>query len=164
MRGIMKCLLEAEALNPGMVLDQEFIRDYTTGYPELVETLNQTNWADIEEASGVSREQIQEAASLIARHKKIITCWAMGLTQQKNGVYTIQEIVNMHFMKGAVGIPGAGLCPVRGHSNVQGDRTMAIWERPTDTFLDSLEKEFNFKAPREYGYDVLPPVKALHVP
>jgi len=162
LRGLMKCLLEAEALNPGMVLDHEFIRDYTTGYPELVETLNQTSWADIEEASGLSQAQIQEAASLIARHKKVITCWAMGLTQQKNGVYTIQEIVNMHFLKGAIGIPGAGLCPVRGHSNVQGDRTMGIWERPTDTFLDALEKEFNFKAPREHGYDTVEAMKALH--
>ncbi|UOQ53916.1 FdhF/YdeP family oxidoreductase [Hymenobacter cellulosivorans] len=162
MRGIMKCLLEAEQLNPGQVLDQGFVQEYTTGYPELVETLNNTSWADIEDASGITRAQIQEAANLVARHKKIITCWAMGLTQQKNGVYTIQEIVNMHFLKGAVGIPGAGLCPVRGHSNVQGDRTMGIWERPTDTFLDALDQEFSFKSPREYGFDVVEAVKALH--
>ncbi|UYZ62344.1 FdhF/YdeP family oxidoreductase [Hymenobacter weizhouensis] len=162
LRGLMKCLLEAEALNPGQVLDQEFIREYTTGYPELVETLNNTSWDDIEQTSGLTKAQIQEAANLIGRHKKIITCWAMGLTQQKNGVYTIQEIVNMHFMKGAVGIPGAGLCPVRGHSNVQGDRTMGIWERPTDKFLNSLAEEFNFEPPREYGYDVVEAMKALH--
>ncbi|MCC2545566.1 FdhF/YdeP family oxidoreductase [Hymenobacter sp. BT175] len=162
LRGLMKCLLEAEALNPGLVLDQEFIRNYTTGYPELVETLNNTSWADIEEASGITRAQLEEAASLIARHKKVITCWAMGLTQQKNGVYTIQEIVNLHFLKGAVGIPGAGLCPVRGHSNVQGDRTMGIWERPTDTFLDALAKEFTFEPPREHGLDTVEAVKALH--
>ncbi|GAA4347549.1 FdhF/YdeP family oxidoreductase [Hymenobacter saemangeumensis] len=162
MRGLMKCLLDAEQLNPGQVLDQTFIREYTTGYPELIETLNQTSWADIEEASGISRAEIQEAASLIARHKKIITCWAMGLTQQKNGVYTIQEIVNLHFLKGAVGIPGAGLCPVRGHSNVQGDRTMGIWERPAKSFLDALEREFSFQPPREHGYDTVEAVKALH--
>jgi molybdopterin-dependent oxidoreductase alpha subunit len=161
-RGLMKGLLEAEELNPGQVLDHEFIRDYTTGYPELVQNLHDTRWEDIEEASGLTRAQIGEAASLIARHKKVITCWAMGLTQQKNGVYTIQEIINMHFMKGAIGIAGAGLCPVRGHSNVQGDRTMGVWERPGADFLDSLEKEFRFKAPREHGLDVVDSVKALH--
>ncbi|MFD1873077.1 FdhF/YdeP family oxidoreductase [Hymenobacter bucti] len=162
LRGLMKCLLEAEELNPNQVLDHEFIRDYTTGYPELVKNLHETSWADIEETSGVTRAQIQEAASLIARHKKVITCWAMGLTQQKNGVYTIQEIINMHFMKGAIGIAGAGLCPVRGHSNVQGDRSMGVWERPGPAFLDALEKEFRFKAPREHGLDVVDSVKALH--
>ncbi|HEX8429066.1 FdhF/YdeP family oxidoreductase [Hymenobacter sp.] len=162
LRGLMKCLLEAEALNPNMVIDHEFIREYTTGYTELLENLNNTSWTDIEETSGVTKAQIQEAANLIARHKKIITCWAMGLTQQKNGVYTIEEITNMHFLKGAVGIPGAGLCPVRGHSNVQGDRTMGIWERPSPEFLDALEKEFNFKAPREFGYDTVEAVKALY--
>ena len=162
LRGLMKCLLEAEAKTPGSVLDQEFIAKYTTGYPELVQTLDGTSWADIEETSGLTRAQIQEAADLVARHKKIITCWAMGLTQQKNGVYTIQEIVNMHFLKGAVGIPGGGLCPVRGHSNVQGDRTMGIFERPSDSFLDHLEKEFQFKAPREHGLDTVESVKAMH--
>jgi molybdopterin-dependent oxidoreductase alpha subunit len=161
-RGLMKCLLEAEELNPNQVLDHEFIREYTTGYPELVQNLHDTSWADIEETSGITRAQIQEAASLIARHKKVITCWAMGLTQQKNGVYTIQEVINMHFMKGAIGIAGAGLCPVRGHSNVQGDRSMGVWERPGADFLDSLEKEFRFKAPREHGLDVVDSVKALH--
>ncbi|WP_022824104.1 FdhF/YdeP family oxidoreductase [Hymenobacter norwichensis] len=162
LRGLMKCLLEMEALNPGMVLNHAFITEYTTGYTELLENLNNTSWEDIEETSGLLRSQIQEAASLIARHKKIITCWAMGLTQQKNGVYTIEEITNMHFLKGAVGIPGAGLCPVRGHSNVQGDRTMGIWERPTQNFLDALAKEFNFEPPREFGWDTVEAVKALH--
>ncbi len=162
LRGLMKCLLEAEELNPNQVLDHEFIRDYTTGYPELVSNLHETSWADIEETSGLTRTQIQEAANLIARHKKVITCWAMGLTQQKNGVYTIQEIINLHFMKGAIGIAGAGLCPVRGHSNVQGDRTMGIWERPGNDFLDALEKEFHFRAPRAHGLDTVDSVKALH--
>ncbi|UOR07368.1 FdhF/YdeP family oxidoreductase [Hymenobacter aerilatus] len=161
-RGLMKCLLEAEQLNPNQVLDHAFIRKYTTGYEEVIETLHNTSWADIEEASGLTKAEIQEAANLIARHKKVITCWAMGLTQQKNGVYTIQEIINMHFMKGAIGTAGAGLCPVRGHSNVQGDRTMGVWERPTDDFLDSLEKEFNFQSPREHGLDTVDSVKAMH--
>jgi molybdopterin-dependent oxidoreductase alpha subunit len=161
-RGLMKGLLEAEELNPNQVLDHAFIQEYTTGYPDLVKNLHDTRWEDIEETSGLTRAQIREAASLIARHKKVITCWAMGLTQQKNGVYTIQEIINLHFMKGAIGIAGAGLCPVRGHSNVQGDRTMGIWERPSDDFLDALEKEFQFKAPRAHGLDTVDSVKALH--
>ncbi|MBO3273328.1 FdhF/YdeP family oxidoreductase [Hymenobacter defluvii] len=161
-RGLMKGLLEAEALNPGKVLDRAFIQEFTTGYEELIENLNNTSWDDIVEASGVSRADITEAANLIARHKKIITCWAMGLTQQKNGVYSIQEIVNLHFLKGAVGKAGAGLCPVRGHSNVQGDRSMGIWERPEQSFLDELEKEFDFHPPQEHGYDTVEAVKAMH--
>ena len=169
LRGLMKCLLEADASRSTGVppaasspIDHAFIDEYTTGYESLVQTLANTSWRDIEQASGLNRQQIEQAATLIAQNRKIITCWAMGLTQQKSGVYTIQEIVNLHFMKGAIGIPGAGLCPVRGHSNVQGDRTMGIWERPTDTFLDALEREFHFTAPREHGYDTVEAAKALH--
>ena len=161
LRGIMKHLLAAEELNPGQVLDQKFIKEYTTGFTELVETLNATTWEDIEELSGVSRAQLLEAANIIATKQKIITCWAMGVTQQKNGVETIQEIVNLQLMKGAIGKPGAGTCPVRGHSNVQGDRTMGIWERVQKEFLDALEKEFKFSPPREDGLDVVESIKAM---
>ncbi|MDF7815397.1 FdhF/YdeP family oxidoreductase [Hymenobacter sp. YC55] len=161
-RGLMKALLEAEALNPGQVIDHAFIQEFTTGYDALVQNLDQTSWDDIVEASGVSRAQLTEAANLIARHEKIITCWAMGLTQQKNAVYTIQEVVNLHLLKGAIGKSGAGLCPVRGHSNVQGDRSMGIWERPHKEFLDDLQKEFNFEPPREHGYDTVEAIKAMH--
>ncbi|MBC8084652.1 MAG: FdhF/YdeP family oxidoreductase, partial [Hymenobacter sp.] len=161
LRGIMKHLLAAEALNPGQVLDQAFIKEYTTGYAELVETLNATSWEDIETLSGVSKAQLLEAANIIATKQKIITCWAMGVTQQRNGVQTIQEIVNLQLLKGAIGKPGAGTCPVRGHSNVQGDRTMGIWERVHKNFLDALEKEFKFSAPREDGLDVVESIKAM---
>ncbi|GAB4040397.1 FdhF/YdeP family oxidoreductase [Spirosoma jeollabukense] len=162
LRGIMKHLLEAEAKKPGTVVDHEFIKQYTAHYDEFVDVIHNTTWEDIQLMSGLTREQLLEAATIIAPKKKIITCWAMGLTQQKNGVMSIQEIVNLHLMKGAIGIPGAGLCPVRGHSNVQGDRTMGIWERPHKEFLDALEKEYGFNPPREHGFDTVETIKAMH--
>ncbi|GAA4411847.1 FdhF/YdeP family oxidoreductase [Nibrella viscosa] len=162
LRGILKHLLAAEERSPGTVIDHEFIRQYTANYGAFLENIRNTSWEDIEEISGLSRGQLLEAANLIAPRQKIITCWAMGLTQQKNGVMSIQEIVNLHLLKGAIGIPGAGVCPVRGHSNVQGDRTMGIWERPHKAFLDALEKAFNFQPPREHGLDTVESIKAMH--
>lgn len=162
LRGIMKHLLESEKRNPGEVIDHDFIREYTTDYDKLVDTLNNTTWEDIEAISGISRNQLLEAANILAPKKKIITCWAMGVTQQKNGVMTIQEIVNLHLLKGAIGIPGAGTCPVRGHSNVQGDRTMGVWERPHKEFLDALATEYGFEPPREHGYDTVDSIRAMH--
>nr|MDQ3397759.1 molybdopterin-dependent oxidoreductase [Deinococcota bacterium] len=96
------------------------------------------------------------------RSKRIIVCWAMGLTQHKNAVGNIQEIVNLLLLRGSIGKPGAGVCPVRGHSNVQGDRTMGIWERPTEAFLNSLGREFAFEPPRRHGYDTVEAIKAMH--
>ncbi|MEZ0542135.1 FdhF/YdeP family oxidoreductase [Fibrella arboris] len=162
LRGIMKHLIRAEELNPGMVIDHEFIKEYTANYDEFLATIRNTSWEDIEAMSGLTREQLLEAANIIAPKQKLITCWAMGLTQQKNGVMTIQEIVNLHLMKGAVGKPGAGTCPVRGHSNVQGDRTMGIWERPHNEFLDALQKEYGFDPPREHGHDTVESIKCMH--
>ena len=162
LRGIMKHLLEAEKLNPGKVIDHAFIKEFTTGFDSVVETMNNTSWEEIEEISGVSRAELLEAANLIAHKQKIITCWAMGVTQQRKGVETIQEIVNLQLMKGAIGKPGAGTCPVRGHSNVQGDRTMGIWERVHTDFLDALQKEFRFSPPRKDGFDVVESLKAMN--
>lgn len=167
LRGIMKHLLAAEdkaatAGRPGTVVDYEFIKEYTAHYDEFVDVIRNTTWEDIEVMSGLTREQLLEAANIIAPKKKIITCWAMGLTQQKNGVMSIKEVVNMHLLLGAIGKPGAGTCPVRGHSNVQGDRTMGIWERPHKEFLDALEKEYQFKPPQEHGFDTVETIKAMH--
>jgi len=162
LRGIMKHLLDAEELNPGQVVDHEFIAKYAEGYDAVVENIKNTSWEDIEELSGCTREQLLEAANLLAHKKKIIACWAMGLTQQRQGVQTIQELVNLLLMKGAVGKPGAGTCPVRGHSNVQGDRTMGVWEQPTKEFQDALAKEFNFKPPYEHGYDTVESIKKMY--
>ncbi len=162
LRGIMKHLFEAEDANPGQVVDRSFIAEFTEGFDSFEQNIRNTSWKEIEEISGISRAQLLEAANLLARKQKIITCWAMGVTQQRQGVQTIQEIVNLHLMKGAIGKPGAGTCPVRGHSNVQGDRTMGIWERMHASFLDALEKEFKFTAPRKDGLDVVESLKAMH--
>jgi molybdopterin-dependent oxidoreductase alpha subunit len=162
LRGIMKHLFEAEDRNPGQVVDRAFIKEFTTGFESFEQNIRNTSWEDIEQVSGISRAQLLEAANMLATKQKIITCWAMGVTQQRQGVQTIQEIVNLHLMKGAVGKPGAGTCPVRGHSNVQGDRTMGIWEQPTKEFQDALGKEFNFTPPYEHGLDTVEAIKAMY--
>ena len=112
-------------------------------------------------ATGLTRDQIEQAAAMFRDSARTVTCWAMGLTQHRNSVATIKEIVNVAFLQGNIGKPGAGLCPVRGHSNVQGDRTMGIWERPKPEFLDALREEFGFEPPREHGFDTVEAVKAL---
>jgi molybdopterin-dependent oxidoreductase alpha subunit len=162
LKGIMKELLEEEERRPGKVLDREFIREQTAGFESFSDALRRVNWDEITEQSGINREQIREAALLMMNSDRTICCWAMGLTQHKNAVANIQEIVNLLLLRGQIGKPGAGVCPVRGHSNVQGDRTMGIWERPTDAFLASLAKEFSFEPPRAYGLDTVEAIKAMH--
>lgn len=162
LKAFMKLLLEAEATHPGKVVDTAFIDKYTTGYQELIADLQQYTVSELCAACGVDEQLVRAAATLLASKKKIIACWAMGLTQHKNSVYTIQEVVNLLLMRGAIGIPGAGTCPVRGHSNVQGDRTMGIYEKPKRSFLDGLKKAFDFEPPYEHGYDVVDAIKAMH--
>ncbi len=157
----MILLLEAERKNPGMVFDRFFIKDKTSGFKELVADLDKQDFKACVKASGISEKQIRETAKLLIDKKRIIICWAMGLTQHKNGVANIQEIVNLLLLKGSIGKKGAGTCPVRGHSNVQGDRTMGIWEVPQPAFMDRLEKQFYFQAPRETGYNVVEAIKAM---
>jgi molybdopterin-dependent oxidoreductase alpha subunit len=128
----------------------------------LTSDLGQTTWEEIVLQSGCSKEQIQEAAKVIAKSKKIIACWAMGLTQHKNAVANIQLYTDLLLMKGSIGLPGAGVCPVRGHSNVQGDRTMGIFEKMPESFLNTLDEEFKIKSPREHGYDTVNALKAMH--
>src|SRR5438270_1075278 len=108
-------------------------------------------WDQIVERSGVSRTQIREIEEVVMRSKAMIACWAMGLTQQRHAVATIQEVVNLLLLGGHLGRPGAGVCPVRGHSNVQGDRTMGIWEKMPENFLDKLRDTFGFDPPRKHG-------------
>lgn len=162
LKGIMKEMLEEEQRRPGQVLDQEFIKAQTDGFESFAEAIRQMNWDELVEQSGINRERMREAAEIMMRSEKTICCWAMGLTQHRNAVANIQEIVNLLLLRGQIGKPGAGACPVRGHSNVQGDRTMGIWERPTDAFLDSLSKEFSFEPPRAHGYDTVEAIKAMH--
>ena len=132
LKGIMKEMLAEEEKRPGTVFDHEFIRNYTVGFDDFIADLRAASWDDILVSSGVTREQIRAAAEIAMPSKRIICCWAMGLTQHKNAVATIQEIMNFLLLGGNIGRPGAGPCPVRGHSNVQGDRTMGIWERMND--------------------------------
>jgi len=162
-RGIAKALLELESAKPGAVLDQTFIEEKTHAYEAYVAAVNATPWREIESLSGIARDEITAlAAQAASGQKKLITCWAMGLTQHKNAVATIQEVANVHLLLGAVGRPGAGLCPVRGHSNVQGDRTMGIFEKMHDEFHDKLDEVFHFKSPRKHGWDVVAAIKAMH--
>ena len=159
---IMKLLLEQEKENPNTIFDHDFINKNTTGYDDFIKDLETSSIDELIPQTGISLEIIKEAADLIAQKRKIIICWAMGLTQHKNSVDNIRELVNLLLLKGSIGKQGAGTCPVRGHSNVQGDRTMGIWEKPKDSFLDNLENEFNFKAPRKHGYDVVDAIEAMY--
>ncbi|HKR02650.1 MAG TPA: FdhF/YdeP family oxidoreductase, partial [Pyrinomonadaceae bacterium] len=162
LKGIMKELLEEEERRPGTILDQEFIKEQTDGFDNFARAIREVKWEELIEQSGVERALMRQAAEIMMRSERTICCWAMGLTQHRNAVANIQEIVNLLLLRGQIGKPGAGVCPVRGHSNVQGDRTMGIWERPTKTFLASLAKEFNFEPPREHGYDTVESIKAMH--
>ena len=158
---ILKLMKAAEEANPGSVFDHEFIKTKTQGIDELLEDLDRYTIEDLLPQTGLSLAQIEECANMIMANEKVIICWAMGLTQHKNAVDNIREVVNILLLKGSIGKKGAGTCPVRGHSNVQGDRTVGIWERPKPAFLDSLEKEFAFSAPRHHGYDVVEAIRAM---
>ncbi len=159
---ILKLLWQKEQEIPGAIFDHEFIESYTTGYDDFIEDVASYSIEQLLPQTGIDLKIIEEAAALIAQKKKIIICWAMGLTQHKNSVDNIRELVNLLLLKGSIGKQGAGTCPVRGHSNVQGDRTMGIWEKPKEAFLDRLEHEFKFKAPRKHGYDVVAAIEAMH--
>jgi molybdopterin-dependent oxidoreductase alpha subunit len=157
LKGISKAVLAHED-----ALDHDFIAQYTCRFDEFVSALREVSWDEIVEQSGVSKELIEQAAEIFVASERTIFCWAMGLTQHRNAVANIQEIVNLMLLRGQVGKPGAGFCPVRGHSNVQGDRTVGIWERPTELFLDRLGEAFDFEPPRTHGYDTVRAIHAMH--
>lgn len=161
-KGVCKEMLEEDTKQPGTGINRRFIEQKTTGFAEFQSALAAVSWSDITEQSGVSRSQIREIGEIVMRSKAMIACWAMGVTQQRKAVATIQEIVNLMLLCGHIGRPGAGVCPVRGHSNVQGDRTMGIWERMPDSFLDKLRDVFGFEPPRKFGWDVVDSIKAMH--
>ncbi len=142
-------------------VDQDFVDHHTVGFEEWAAHVKALDWAAVERATDLSRAQIEEAAGMFRDSPATVICWAMGITQHRNAVATIKEISNVAFLQGNIGRPGAGLFPVRGHSNVQGDRTMGIWERPPAHFLDALEKEFGFDPPREHGLDTVNAIRAL---
>ncbi|MFL6060589.1 MAG: FdhF/YdeP family oxidoreductase [Marmoricola sp.] len=142
-------------------VDEEFVRTYCSEYEEYVEHLTGLDWDAVLTATGLTRSEIEALAHRYAASDRVIVCWAMGLTQHRDAVATIQEITNLMLLRGNIGKPGAGLCPVRGHSNVQGDRTMGIWEKAHDSFLDALAQEFGFEPPREHGLDAVDSIRAM---
>lgn len=160
-KGMMKAMLEEEDREPGSVFDHDFILNHTHGYPELIQDLRLTEWAEVEEQSGLPASELRKAAAIAMESSATICCWAMGLTQHQAAVGSIQTIVNFLLLRGDIGRPGAGACPVRGHSNVQGDRTMGIWERMPDAFLDRLGAEFGFEPPRRHGTDTVETIEAM---
>ncbi|WP_340685513.1 FdhF/YdeP family oxidoreductase [Amycolatopsis coloradensis] len=154
-------LLKWEAETPGTIVDRAFVESSTEGFEDYAKHLREVDWTEVGAATGLPREQIERLARMIATSKRTIYCWAMGLTQHKHAVQTISEIANLALVRGMIGEPGAGLCPVRGHSNVQGDRTMGIWEKMPESFMDSLDAEFGIKVPREHGHDTVAAIRAM---
>ncbi|MEM7009999.1 MAG: FdhF/YdeP family oxidoreductase [Verrucomicrobiota bacterium] len=156
-QGLSKAVIDLDAV------DKDFVEKHTVGYDEFVRQLQESSWEEIEKRSGIAEADIRAVAEKIVRgERKLITCWAMGLTQHRNAVPTIREVVNLHLLLGAISRPGAGLCPVRGHSNVQGDRTMGIFEKMPPEYHDAIDREFQFTSPREVGHDVVGAIRAMH--
>ncbi|WP_306322257.1 MULTISPECIES: FdhF/YdeP family oxidoreductase [unclassified Streptomyces] len=155
-RLLNKLILDTEGAT-----DDAFIAEHTHGYEEFTKAARAADWDETLAATGLSRADIERTLEMVLASKRTVVCWAMGLTQHKHSVPTIREVVNFLLLRGNIGRPGAGVCPVRGHSNVQGDRTMGIFERPAPAFLDALEKEFGFAPPREHGFDVVRAIRAL---
>ena len=155
-RLLNKLVLEAEG-----AVDEEFVREHTHGYEEFAAAARDADWDETLAATGLDRAAIERALAMVLESERTVVCWAMGLTQHKHSVATIREVVNFLLLRGNIGRPGAGVCPVRGHSNVQGDRTMGIFERPAPAFLDALEREFGFAPPRHHGFDVVRSIRAL---
>jgi len=165
LRGMAKFLLqwerEAQASNAPAVFDHDFLNQHTQGVDAYLAAVDATPWDQIESQSGLSLAEIEQAARMYCKASKVIMCWAMGITQHRHSVATIQEIANLMLLRGNLGAPGAGLCPVRGHSNVQGDRTMGINERPPVALLDALERRFDFKVPRHNGHNTVEAIGAM---
>lgn len=155
-RGFSKVIIESKSF------DTEFIETYTNGFDNYLESVTNTHWDDITMQSGVSLEDIHRLGEVVSKSRSTIVCWAMGITQHKNSVATIQEIVNLQLLGGHIGRRGAGICPVRGHSNVQGDRTVGINHKPNAKFLNSLEENIGIKVPRDHGVDTVGAVKLMH--
>jgi len=160
-KGILKELFERERAGLPSGIDREFIRTFTEGFDALLADVEAASWEEIEEESGLTRNQIHTAAEMYANSKKTICAWCLGLAQQANGVDNVSMVVNLLLVGGNIGRPGAGTVCVRGHSNVQGDRTMGVWERPPKPFLEALKKEFNFEPPQKWGYDTVETIHAM---
>jgi len=165
LKGMMKRLLELDSAalaagRPG-VLDHAFIAEHTEGLEALAADLRATPWEEIEAESGLPRASIESAADVYARAERVIICYGMGVTQHRHGTENVQQIANLLLLRGNIGRLGAGICPLRGHSNVQGDRTVGITEKPSAALLDGIERAFGFRPPAEHGHDSVACVKAM---
>jgi molybdopterin-dependent oxidoreductase alpha subunit len=165
LKGLMKHVLELDAADisrggPG-VLDRAFIAEHTLGIEALRDDIQATEWADIESSSGLTRAAIESAAKIYANAKRVIVCYGMGLTQHRRGTENVQQIANLLLLRGNIGRDGAGICPLRGHSNVQGDRTVGITEKPSDALLDGIQRTFGFRPPAAHGHDAVAAVQAM---
>lgn len=154
-------LLSWEDAAPGTVVDRDFVDGSTHGFEDYAKNLRELDWTAVDQATGLSREQITKIARMISDSERTVYCWAMGVTQHRHAVSTIQEITSVALLRGMIGRSGAGLCPVRGHSNVQGDRTMGVWEKMPESFLGALEAEFGVTVPREHGLDTVDAIRAM---
>jgi molybdopterin-dependent oxidoreductase alpha subunit len=163
-QGVMKAMLEEEDRGHGggrCVIDHAFVAEHTEGYEALASAIRERTWSELEASSGVSEDAMRAAARVAIESRATIVTWAMGLTQHVNAVDNVQAIVDFLLLRGMIGRPGAGACPVRGHSNVQGDRTMGIWEKMPDAWLDRLGREFAFDPPRAHGVDTVGAISAM---
>lgn len=160
-QGLGRLLFEAEDRAPGTVVDRAFVEAHTAGFAEYEKQTRAVDLGIVEQATGLTRADLDRTAKLLAESKSTVICWAMGLTQQVHGVATIEEATNLLLLRGMIGKPGAGVCPVRGHSNVQGDRTMGIWEKMPETFLAALDREFGITSPRTHGFDTVNAIRAM---
>jgi molybdopterin-dependent oxidoreductase alpha subunit len=162
LKGIMKEMLEEDQRTGGKILAHDFIDHHTEGFDEFARDIRNETWDGIVRNSGISRDLIRQAAEIAMTSERMICSWAMGITQHRNGVANVQSIANFALLRGQIGRRGAGLCPVRGHSNVQGDRTVGIWEKMSPEFLDALGREFSFSPPRKHGFDTVRAIEAMH--
>ena len=162
LKGIMKEMLEEDERTGGQMLAHDFLEHHTECFEEFAQDIRNESWDRIVENSGISRELIHQAAEVAIKSERMICSWAMGITQHKNGVSNVQSIVNFALLRGQIGRRGAGICPVRGHSNVQGDRTVGIWEKMSPEFMAALGKEFRFSPPQKHGFDTVCTIEAMH--
>ncbi|CAB3803058.1 Protein YdeP [Paraburkholderia caffeinitolerans] len=164
-KGVAKRTLElddaARAMGAERVLDVDFLAEHTVGFEAFAADLRAESWDTIVAESGVPLDEVFQLADIYAKGRATIATWGMGITQHKNSLATVQLLSNLMMMRGNIGRRGAGLCPVRGHSNVQGDRTVGIEEKPTQAFLDRLGTAYDFEPPREHGYDVVETIHAM---
>jgi molybdopterin-dependent oxidoreductase alpha subunit len=161
LKGVMRLLLDREDASPGSAFDKAFIAERTDGFDAFITDLRNTDAKAMAGTCGVPFSQLEQVADLVTGTDRIIVSWAMGLTQHVNAVANIHQVVNLLLLRGAFGKPGAGACPVRGHSNVQGDRTMGIFEKPSNSLLDALDDRYSFRSPRKHGTDVVAAIEAM---